>query len=303
MQYFRNIRFSSRQGAISLVITAFLILPAIDAIAKLMSSDISAGQISWTRFLIQTLIMAPFFLGAIRITTIRYFFSHTMRGVLIATTTVLIFSAVKLMPLAEVIAIFFIEPLIVTLLSALFLGERIGWRRCSATLIGFSGALIVVQPSYEIYGLSAILPFGAAICFAFYIILTRKLSRTENPSIMQFNSGFSGFLFMSISLIAGNLAGIRTFEIATPNYEQFLLLILLGVIATIGHFMIAFAIKYLEASTLAPFQYLEIVAATFYGLWLFGDFPNALAWFGTTIIVGSGIYTFSRERLKDNSTF
>jgi len=224
-----------------------------------------------------------------------------MRGVLIATTTVLIFSAVKLMPLAEVIAIFFIEPLIVTLLSAMFLGERIGWRRCSATFIGFSGALIVVQPSYEIYGLSAILPFGAAICFAFYIILTRKLSRTENPSVMQFYSGFSGFLFMSISLISGNLVGIPTFEIAIPNYVQLLLLILLGVIATIGHFMIAYAIKYLEASTLAPFQYLEIVAATFYGLWLFGDFPNALAWFGTIIIVGSGIYTFSRERLKDNS--
>ena len=74
MQYFRNIRFSSRQGAISLVITAFLILPAIDAIAKLMSSDISAGQISWTRFLIQTLIMAPFFLGAIRITKLDIFF-------------------------------------------------------------------------------------------------------------------------------------------------------------------------------------------------------------------------------------
>jgi drug/metabolite transporter (DMT)-like permease len=106
---------------------------------------------------------------------------------------------------------------------------------------------------------------------------------------------------MSISLISGNLVGIPTFEIAIPNYVQLLLLILLGVIATIGHFMIAYAIKYLEASTLAPFQYLEIVAATFYGLWLFGDFPNALAWFGTIIIVGSGIYTFSRERLKDNS--
>ena len=298
MSYFNSLRFSNHTSAVSLVVIAFLALPAIDAIAKFISKDISAGQIAWTRFLIQTLIMLPFFLKTMHLEKNRYLFPQALRGILIAATTVLIFAAVKLMPLAEVISIFFIEPLIVTLLSTIFLGERIGWRRLSATIIGFSGALIVVQPSYQIFGLSAILPFAAALCFAFYIILTRKLAHTINPTIMQFNSGLSGFLFMSIVLALGYLLEFPTLKVTMPSHDQWMLLLLLGLIATVGHFMIAFAIKYIEASALAPFQYLEIVAATFYGLWFFDDFPDALAWVGVFIIVSSGFYTLNREKQK-----
>ena len=298
MSYFNSLKFSTHHTAISLVVIAFLVLPAIDAIAKFMSTDISAGQIAWTRFLIQTLIMLPFFLNTMRLKKNHSLFPQALRGILIAATTVLIFAAVKLMPLAEVISIFFIEPLIVTLLSTIFLREKIGWRRLSATIIGFSGALIVVQPSYKIFGLFAILPFAAALCFAFYIILTRKLAHTINPTAMQFSSGFSGLLFMSIVLALGYFLEFPVLKVTMPSQDQCLLLLLLGLIATVGHFMIAFAIKYIEASTLAPFQYLEIVAATFYGLWLFDDFPDALAWLGIFIIVSSGCYTFSREQRK-----
>ena len=264
-----------------------------------MSTDISAGQIAWTRFLIQTIIMLPFFLSSMRLEKNRSLVPQALRGILIAATTVLIFAAVKLMPLAEVISIFFIEPLIVTLLSTIFLSEKIGWRRLSATIVGFSGALIVVQPSYQIFGLSAILPFAAALCFAFYIILTRKLAQTINPTVMQFNSGLSGFLFMSIALALAYLLEFPVLKVTMPTHDQWILLLLLGLIATAGHFLIAFAIRYIEASALAPFQYLEIVAATFYGLWLFGDFPDALAWLGIFIIVSSGFYTLSRKQKKN----
>ena len=298
MSYFNSLRFSNHTSAVSLVVIAFIVLPAIDAIAKFMSTDISAGQIAWTRFLIQTIIMLPFFLSSMRLEKNRSLVPQALRGILIAATTVLIFAAVKLMPLAEVISIFFIEPLIVTLLSTIFLKEKIGWRRLSATIVGFSGALIVVKPSYQIFGLSAILPFAAALCFAFYIILTRKLAQTINPTVMQFNSGLSGFLFMSIALTLGYLLEFPVLKVAMPTHDQWILLLLLGLIATAGHFLIAFAIKYIEASALAPFQYLEIVAATFYGLWLFEDFPDALAWLGIFIIVSSGFYTLSREQKK-----
>ena len=299
MSYFNSLRFSNHTSAVSLVVIAFIVLPAIDAIAKFMSTDISAGQIAWTRFLIQTIIMLPFFLSSMRLEKNRSLVPQALRGILIAATTVLIFAAVKLMPLAEVISIFFIEPLIVTLLSTIFLREKIGWRRLSATIVGFSGALIVVQPSYQIFGFSAILPFAAALCFAFYIILTRKLAQTINPTVMQFNSGLSGFLFMTIALSLGYLLEFPVLKVTMPTHDQWILLLLLGLIATAGHFLIAFAIKYIEASALAPFQYLEIVAATFYGLWFFGDFPDALAWLGILIIVSSGFYTLSREQ-KEN---
>ena len=298
MSYFNSLSFSNHTSAVSLVVIAFLVLPAIDAIAKFMSTDFSAVQIAWTRFLLQTIIMLPFFLNSMRLEKNRSLVPQALRGILIAATTALIFAAVKLMPLAEVISIFFIEPLIVTLLSTIFLSEKIGWRRLSATIVGFSGALIVVQPSYQIFGLSAILPFAAALCFAFYIILTRKLAQTINPTVMQFNSGLAGFLFMSIALALGFLLEFPVLKVAMPTHDQWILLLLLGLIATAGHFLIAFAIKYIEASALAPFQYLEIVAATFYGLWLFEDFPDALAWLGIFIIVSSGFYTLSREQKK-----
>lgn len=303
MLYSSNILFSDRQKAITLIVIAFLFLPSLDAIAKLLSADISAGQIAWTRFGCQALIMAPFFIRSLHDHKIRYLFPQAMRGILIASTTVLIFSAVKLMPLAEVMAIFFIEPLIVTLLSAIFLGEKIGWRRVSATLIGFSGALIVVRPSYEVFGFAAILPFGAAIFFAIYIILTRKLSQTENPNVMQFSSGVSGLFFISLALILGYFFEFPLLEITSPSSNQWILLGVLGIIATIGHLMITYAIKHIEASTLAPFQYLEIVGATIFGLCLFNDFPDILSWFGIFIIIGSGIYVFNRERITKTNRF
>ena len=118
---------------------------------------------------------------------------------------------------------------------------------------------------------------------------------------MQFSSGFSGLLFMSIVLALGYFLEFPVLKVTMPNQDQCLLLLLLGLIATVGHFMIAFAIKYIEATALAPFQYLEIVAATVYGLWLFDDFPDALAWLGVFIIVSSGCYTFSREQRKNGN--
>ena len=107
--------FSIEKRATLLVIVAFLGLPAIDAIAKVLATSIPAGQVAWTRFVFQTVLMAPFFLRAVTIRKPQYLFLQTLRGILIASTTVLIFAAVKLMSLAEVISIFFVEPLLVTL--------------------------------------------------------------------------------------------------------------------------------------------------------------------------------------------
>ena len=163
--------------ALFLIVFAFLFLPTIDALAKLLGDSISAGQIAWSRFLVQTILMCPMFFWGLRKHKTRKIFLQFIRGVLIACTTVLIFASVKFMPLAEVIAIFFIEPLLVTMLSAIILGERLGWKRLAATTIGFFGALVVVQPNYKLLGLLSSLPFLAALSFAFYMILTRKLSQ------------------------------------------------------------------------------------------------------------------------------
>ncbi len=291
-------RDRSVEIAVALMVIAILVLPAIDAIAKLLSATVPAGQVAWARFVFQVLLMAPFVAAAWRRTPPANIAIQALRGVLIAATTVLIFAAVKYMPIADAIAIFFVEPLIVTLLSAVFLGERIGWRRISAALVGFAGALIVVRPSYDLFGPTAILPLGAALCFAVYIVLTRRLARSQDAVVMQFNSGLSGLVFMSLALLAGHAFEIPVLEPVWPTRWEWALLALSGVIATAGHFMITLAFRHVEAGVLAPFQYLEIVGATAYGLWLFGDFPDSVTWIGVAVIVSSGLYIFHRERVR-----
>ena len=290
-----NLNPPPKKIALFLIVFAFLFLPTIDALAKLLGNSISAGQIAWSRFLIQTMLMCPIFFWTLRKHKTQKVFLQSMRGVLIACTTVLIFASVKFMPLAEVIAIFFIEPLLVTMLSTIILGERLGWKRLAATTIGFFGALIVVQPKYELLGLLAFLPFLAALSFAFYMILTRKLSQVESAGVLQFNSGLSGLIFMSALLTTFSSFDIPMLEIKMPQKKEWILLILIGIIATLGHFILAFASKYIEANIVAPFQYLEIVGATFLGFWLFGDFPAPAAWLGILTIVLSGIYVFKKE--------
>tara|TARA_Y100001968_G_scaffold243215_1_gene227038 strand:- start:1260 stop:2156 length:897 start_codon:yes stop_codon:yes gene_type:complete len=291
----RNLNPPLKKIALFLSVLAFLFLPTIDALAKLLGDSVSAGQIAWCRFLVQTVLMCPIFFWALRKHKTQKIFLQSMRGVLIACTTVLIFASVKFMPLAEVIAIFFIEPLLVTMLSAIILGEKLGWKRLAVTTIGFFGALLVVQPNYDLLGLLSFLPFLAALSFAFYMILTRKLSQVESAGVLQFNSGLSGLIFMSVMLATFSSFDIPMLEIKMPQKQEWILLILIGVIATLGHFILAFASKYIEANILAPFQYLEIIGATFLGFWLFGDFPTPVAWMGIMIIVLSGFYVFKKE--------
>ena len=287
------------KSALVLVALAALYLPSIDAIAKLLSDAVPAGQVAWIRFLVQFCLLLPFSLYAWRRFRVRSPLIHILRGVLLSTTTVLIFAAVKWMPIADTIAIFFLEPLFVTLLSAAVLGERIGWRRPLAAIAGFAGALLVIRPSFGLFGSVALLPLCAAFSFACYIVLTRyQARRGESPVTMQLVAGLSGLACMSAAIVAGLVIDIPVFALVRPTAEEWGLLILSGIIATAGHLMITMACRHLEAATVAPIQYLEIVGATAFGYWLFADFPDAVTWVGILIIVGAGLYTFHRERLR-----
>ncbi len=282
--------------AMILMIGAMLWLPTIDALAKTLSTTVPSGQIAWSRFLFQTLFLLPFLLlGRQPFRRPRYLV-HAARGGLIALATLLFFSALKTMPLAETIAIFFVEPLILTLLSVVFLKEPIGWRRLSAVSVGFIGALIVIRPSYENFGYSAILPLGAALAFASYLLLTRNLAQKEGAVPLQLVTGVFGGLIMSVALFAGSLAEIDVLDPVWPTAFEWLLLAGVGVVATTGHLLVVHAFRRAQAAILAPFQYLEIISATFLGLVIFGDFPDLTTWFGVSVIVGSGIYVFYRER-------
>lgn len=279
----------------ALMVAAMLMLPGIDAIAKWLSGGISSGQVAWSRFFFQTLLMLPLFLHARGPIVTRALPLHALRGALIALATLLFFSALKYLPLADAISIFFVEPLILTLLSALFLGETVGWRRLTAVAVGFAGALIVIRPSFQSLGAPALLPLGTALSFAVYLILTRKLAVQELPERMQFYAGVFGGLVMTVALALGSVADVGVLTVVWPDRTQWLLLAALGVIATLGHLLVVHAFRRAPAGLLAPFSYVEIIGATFLGALLFDDFPDAITWVGVAIIVASGLYVFHRE--------
>ena len=216
-----------------------------------------------------------------------------------AAVTVVFFAALSVLPLADAISIFFVSPLMFTLLSAVFLGEPIGWRRISAVLVGLAGSVLIVRPSYAVFGTTALLPILAAFGFALYMLLTRKLARgrsVANAIGMQFYVGVFGALALTPVLLVGPMTGLPFLAVAMPNEVEWGFLILLGAIATGGHVLVALATRRIGAGQIAPFQYVEIVGATTLGFVFFDDFPDPLTWIGVAVIVSSGLYVYFRER-------
>ena len=280
------------------MVLAMLLLPGIDAIAKGLSASLPVGEITWSRFFFQILFLLPFVLRERGPWSGRRIGVDGLRGVLIACATLLFFASLKDLPLADAISIFFVEPLILTLLSATLLGERVGWRRILAVIVGFCGSLIVIRPSFEVFGMTALLPVGAALLFSFYMVLTRLQARAHdaNAISMQFTAGLSGLITMSAALWFGRSNGIEILDPVWPTAMEWVLMAALGAIATTGHMLVVHAIRRIGAAMVAPFQYLEIIGATILGLVFYNDFPDAITWLGVAVITGSGLFVFYRER-------
>lgn len=276
------------------------IAPIMDAFAKATPNYIPVMEILAFRFGIQALCLLPLALG-LRMAHrpgLRELGLHMMRAVLIVVATGLFFTAIRYMPIANAIAIFFVEPFILTLLGGLLLGEEVGWRRIVACMVGFGGAIFVIQPSFQDLGLVALFPLGTALCFALYMVMTRNMARATHPITLQAYTALAAMVIIGPLLLAFDGTGNALLDPAMPQGFAVWTLLAVGLVSTISHLFISFSVRLAPAATVAPLQYLEIVAATAVGYWWFGDFPNALTWVGIAIIVGSGLYVFARERLQ-----
>ncbi|MCX8997706.1 DMT family transporter [Rhizobiaceae bacterium BDR2-2] len=286
----------------ALMAACMLVLPGMDAIAKYMAvrSGMAPAQVTFYRFLFQFLCCMPLLLhlaGGAAFSARRPFM-NLLRGALHAAASLMFFTAVKYMPLADVFAIYFVEPFMLTAMSALFLGEKVGWRRWSAIAIGFGGALIVIQPSWEVFGWTALLPVACAFLFTLYLFMNRAIGEGDSPLVMQTWAGAGGTLFMSAALLAGHAFGHADFAPSLPQSPVDLgLLVLLGSMSGFLHLLVVRAFRLASLSLLAPFQYFEIISATVLGYVFFSDFPNLGKWIGIAIIVGSGLYIIWRERV------
>ena len=287
--------------AMMIMVAAMLFAPIMDAIAKFSANEfnISPATITFGRFVVQTLFLFCFVAVAWSRGAIPFSFSfmNIMRGMIMGLAAMLFFTAIKYMPLADAISVFFVEPLIVMLMSFMFLGEKVGWRRILAAIIGFGGAIIVIRPSYELFGLVSLLPLCTAFLFSIYLILTRISGSATDPLVMQFYAGIGGVVLCSLVMGIGTTVGAEDFSYTMPETSRAWALVLgIGLFASASHLLIVISFSMAPASILAPFQYVEIVSATILGLLIFGDFPDLTKWIGIFIIIGSGVYIFMRER-------
>ena len=290
---------STMQG-VALMAVAMLMLPGMDAIAKYMATfaGMSPGQVTFYRFFFQVVCTIPLIFTAAGGAMLRPKrpWLNLLRGAIHGAASLLFFAAVKYMPLADVFAIYFVEPFILTAMSAAFLGERVGWRRWLAILVGFGGALIVIQPSFALFGWTALLPVGCAFLFSVYLFMNRALGDADSPLTMQTVAGFGGTVFMGATLMLGHSAGIGDFEPSLPpSAFALVLLVLLGALSGYAHMLVVRAFRMAPLSLLAPFQYFEIISATVLGYAIFGDFPTPSKWLGIAIIVASGLFIIWRE--------
>lgn len=294
---------SSIVRGITIMTAAMLIVPSMDVLAKVLTRSMPAMEVAFARFVGQLLVatLVGLAIGEGRRLMPPKPAGHLLRGLFLAATSLLFFTSLATMPLTDALAIAFAEPMILTAVSPWLLGETVGWRRWAACGVGFLGTLIIIRPSFEQFGATALLPLAAAFTFAGYHVMTRRLSGQGTLAAVQFTTGLIGTVALGIGLAISSNAGWLSGPVVWPTGWSWAIFFSIGVISFVTHGMIVTAFGHAPAAVLAPFGYLEIVSATALSYFVFGDFPDRPTWAGIALIVASGLYIVHRERIRGMS--
>ncbi|MGY9054967.1 MAG: DMT family transporter [Alphaproteobacteria bacterium] len=280
---------------ILLISLAMALFSSLNGAVKFLSYDFPIGQLLWARYV-----------GALVVMVVVFFPKHgwglfrpkrlgiqILRGVLLFASSSLYFNGLVHLPLATAATISICSPLLITALSVPFLGEAVGPRRWAAVVVGFSGALIVIRPGAEGTNPYILFVVASMTCGTFYALLTRKYSGEENAEVSATIATVVGAVLGSLWIVSGWKTPTEAFDIT--------LICALGAFAAIGHWLFTMAFQRGPAAVIAPFSYLQLVGATFFGYILFNDFPDQLTWVGATVIIGSGVYIAHRERIRSRA--
>ena len=276
--------------AISYNLLAWAILPFMDTIAKYLSAELSFFQITWARYFFTVFFTLPFMFFFFRknLTMSTQPKLQFFRGLTLFCANVLFFYSISIISMAKALTLAFVAPLITTALSPIFLGEKVGFRRWSAVIIGFIGSLIVIRPGFIEFNLASIAALGTGFFYGIYLVITRKLHTSDSPLLTLLLTGVVGAVIGSFFV---PIVWIN------PTFNQWSLLALMGIFACLGHLFLILSLKYADASKLAPFGYFEIVTNVILGYYFFSDFPHYWTLVGLAIIICSGVYISFRERL------
>ncbi len=278
--------------AIIFSLLGWMFLPVMDGFAKYLSADLPILQITWARY---------FFTVAFTLPIMFFFFNkqlvwsdkpklQILRGLILLSANICFFYAISVISLAKALTLAFIAPLIVTAFSPLLLGEKVGLRRWTAVIIGFTGSLIVIRPGFVEINLASLSALGTGFLYGFYLIITRKLSSSDNPLLTLLITGAVGAALVSL---------VIPFYWVKPTFNQWTLMAGIGIFACIGHIFLILSLKYADASKLAPLGYTEIIPNVMIGYYFFNELPDYWTYLGLLIIILSGLYISWRQYLLD----
>ena len=274
---------------ILLIMAAVSTFAVLDTTAKYLSRTYPVPLIVWVRYAMHALLMLVMLgprIGAGLVRTRRPGL-QAARGVVLAASSLLFFSALAFMPIAEAAAITFLAPLLVTAMSVYFLRERVRRSAWAALVAGFAGVLLIVRPGGAVFTPAVLLPLATAVCFATYQLMTRQLAGVDSTLATLFIGAAVGTAVVSVLL---------PFYWALPQsaFDAFLF-VMLGVLGAGGHFVLIRAFEYAPPSVLAPFVYVQLVTVLVLGYLVFGDFPDGASLAGMAIIVLSGAWIAARQ--------
>ncbi len=263
----------------------------LETTAKYLSAFYPVPMLVWCRYTVHLvlvlLLLAPRLgLGLARTGQPA---GQIFRAALLMGSTSCYFGALSFLPMAEVKAVSFISPLLVTILAVWWLRERVDRSRWLAVVTGFLGVLFIVRPGSAMLQWPALLAIGAALCYSANQIMTRKFSETENVYTTLFYTALVGSLLMSL---------VVPLFWKTPELRHAPLLILLGAVAGFGHLMLIKALELENASFLSPLGYVQLLWVILFGYLAFGDLPDRYSLIGMAIIVASGLYVALGHRFK-----
>jgi drug/metabolite transporter (DMT)-like permease len=274
-------------AGIGLTALSFFMFAVGNAIGKWLETDCPVGETLFVRSAVTLLLIVPFLrrrdVAIARAVGLPWWHVLRMVGTVVDSSSY--YWAISVLPLADVSAIYLASPIYVTGMSALFLGERVGWRRWTAVLVGFAGVLIALRPSGAGLSAHALVAVVGSLFFSLSLVATRRLRGVSNIVLLS---------SQTVALLVATLATAVAWMWPTP--AQAGLLVLLGGVTMAGFLTMYHGLRLALASVVAPFQYTSIIWAVVLGYLIFGDVPGGATLTGAAVIIGAGVFIVWRER-------
>jgi drug/metabolite transporter (DMT)-like permease len=281
----------NRLTGIGLISVCFLLFTFLDGIAKwLVMNALPVFMVVWLRFVLHAVLATALLLPVKKssLYKTRHLRWHATRAVMFTLMTGMNFWALQYVQLTVTASIFFTTPIIVALISARLLGEKLDTGRWAAILAGFAGVLVIVHPWSADFHPAMLLAVGNAVLYGAFNLMTRHLAAYDPPETIQYLPAVGAAILLT------------PFALATWQWPQgwleWTLACVLGVLGGFGHYLLALAHRYAPASVIAPFLYQQILYMALFGYLVFGDVPAPSLWLGSAIVIASGLYLFARER-------